>query len=158
MDKALAVDDVRERLGEAAKRAGARGTASDQLAAALLHEFRRCLGDADGGRASRAKLHFYAAHLDLAEGIEPDVPSWKRMVEQFLPRADGLAWEGERLLGRCDKHTPFELRAALEDERKSAFRAIDEAVWDGGYPGGEANALKHPEKFIARSRARTGGW
>lgn len=73
-----------------------------------------------------------------------------------------LGVEGEKLMSNPDKNTPPTIRPQLATMRQEAFRALNEQIWgaqygagnvvlSGGYPGGEASALKNPEKFLARS-------
>lgn len=59
--------------------------------------------------------------------------------------------DGATVLARSDRALPRPARDQLNALRSEAFARINTEVWQGRYP--EAEALKHPEDFIARSHA-----
>lgn len=62
-----------------------------------------------------------------------------------------LAKHGAKLLAKPDRHDPPSIKKALKAERREAFKKLNDRLWNGCYPGTEAQALKNPKAFLART-------
>jgi hypothetical protein len=119
---------------------GERGT--DPLPAVPVHD-----AAIYGDDASIPSQFHGVIHRPTAEHLERAGAEAEALQQLYLTFIEDAA----TVLARSDRFLPRAASEQLEAERSLAFSRINDEVWHGRYP--EADALAHPDKFVAASYA-----